>query len=324
MRVIYKTLFLVIFLFINSLYALSPELVQLYRTKGIDAVEQRIQEQLKTREYWEDVLEKKDVSNGYYESIQYLVICQKDMKDMILYDTKKSKKLFSTPVYVGQKEGDKQKEGDLKTPVGAYSLTKRRTDVDPFYGPLALTTNYPNIYDKAQGKTGHGIWIHGVPEDEKRDDFTKGCIALENNNIEKLDKTIKIDESILLISQTKFQEVSKSDISIMMSSLFKWRDAWKKSDITTYLSFYDDNFVKGNGQNLHKFKQYKKRVFSKKEKKIIKLSNINIIPYPNTKNKKMFKIVMDELYKTNSHKFNGKKALYVELLNDRFSILTES
>jgi murein L,D-transpeptidase YafK len=321
---IYKIFFLVIFLFANNLLAISPQLVELYRTQGIDAVENKIQEQLKTKKYWEDVLEEKDVSNGYYESIQFVVICQKDMKAMVLYDTKNSKQLFSSSVYVGQIEGDKQKEGDLKTPVGAYSLTKRRTDVDPFYGPLALTTNYPNIYDKAQGKTGHGIWIHGVPENEKRDDYTKGCIALENNKIKKLDKTIKIDESILLISQTKFEEVSKSDISTMMASLFQWRDAWKQSDIKKYLSFYNENFVKSNGQNFSNFKKFKKRVFNKKEKKIIKFSNINIIPYPNEKNKKMFKIVMDEIYKTKTHKFNGKKALYVELLNDRFSILTES
>lgn len=324
MRIIHKILFLVIFLLANSLFAISPDLVELYRTKGIDAVENKIQEQLKTKKYWDDVLEAKDVSNGYYESIQFVVICQKDLKDMVLYDTIKSKKLFSSPVYVGEKKGDKQKEGDLKTPVGAYSLTRRRTDVDPFYGSLALTTNYPNIYDKAQGKTGHGIWIHGVPKDKKRDDFTKGCIALENNKIEKLDKTIKISNSILLISQTKFEEVSKSDISTMMASLFRWRDAWKQSDIKAYLSFYDDSFIKSNGQNFSKFKQYKKRVFNKKEKKVIELSNINIIPYPNEKNKKLFKIVMDELYKTNTHKFNGKKALYVELINNKFSILTES
>jgi murein L,D-transpeptidase YafK len=281
MKIINRLFFLVIFLFVNSLFALSPELIELYRTHGIDAVEQKIQERLKTKEYWEDVLEKKDVSNGYYESIQYLMICQKDLKDMVLYDTRKSKKLFSSSVYVGKAQGDKQREGDLKTPVGAYSLTKRRTDVDPFYGPVALTTNYPNIYDKVQGKTGHGIWIHGVPQNEERDDFTKGCIALENNQIKKLDKAIKIDESILLISPKKFEQVSKSDISIMMSSLFKWRDAWKQSDIQTYLSFYADDFVKSNGQNLSKFKKYKRRVFNKKEKKTIKFSNINIIPYPN-------------------------------------------
>jgi len=324
MKIINKMVLLVIFLFANNLFAMSSELVELYRTKGIDAVEQKIQERLTTKEYWDYALETKNVANGYYESIQYVVICQKDLKDMVLYDTKSSKKLFYSQVFVGEKEGDKKKEGDLKTPTGAYSLTKRRTDVDPFYGPLALTTNYPNIYDKSQGKTGHGIWIHGVPENKKRDDFTKGCIALDNKEIKQLDKTIKIKDSILLISENKFKEVSKKDISIMMSSLFQWRDAWKQSDIKRYLSFYNSDFKKSNGQNFLKFKQYKKRVFNKKEKKTIEFSNINIIPYPNDGNKKMFKIVLDELYKTNTHKFIGKKALYVELLNNTFSILTES
>ena len=84
------------------------------------------------------------------------------------------------------------------------------------------------------------------------------------------------------------------------------------------------NFIKSNGHNFKKFKKYKTRVFNKNEKKIIELSNINVVPYPNESNKKMFKIIMDEYYKTKSYKFKGKKELYVELKGDLFSILTES
>ena len=43
----------------------------------------------------------------------------------------------------------------------------------------------------------------------KRDDFTKGCIALDNSNIKKLDKTINIKNSVLIISEDKFSKVSK-------------------------------------------------------------------------------------------------------------------
>lgn len=312
------------FIVVNSLSATPVDIIELYRTKGINAVEKEIANQLKTKSYWDFNLKNKEVINGYYESIRYVMICQKDLKDIKLYDTKSKSQLFNSSVFVGKASGDKKVEGDLKTPIGAYDLTKRITKVDPFYGPLALTTNYPNIYDKSQGKTGHGIWIHGLPLNQERDDFTQGCIALDNTKIKKLDNKINISNSVLVISEKKLSTVSKDDMSIVLSSIFKWRDAWVESDITSYLSFYDKEFKKSNGQSFKKFSKYKKRVFSKNEQKSIEFYNINIIPYPNDLNKKLYKVVMDEKYKTKNHKFNGKKELYVEILEGKISILTES
>jgi murein L,D-transpeptidase YafK len=320
-----KKKLIIIFVLLNSIYLnASVDIVNLYRFYGMEAVQEELEKQMQSNQYWNYYLENKDVSNGYYESIDYLMICEKDMKNIELYDTKKQKKLFSSSVFTGKIDGDKKKEGDLKTPIGAYKLTRRLTNVDPFYGPLALTTNYPNIYDKAQGKTGHGIWIHGLPEKEERDDFTKGCIALDNQKIKTLDKKINIKNSMLIISEEKFQKTTKDDIVTILSNIFKWRDAWKKSDLDKYLSFYDQEFKKSNGQNLEKFMLHKERVFSRKEKKTIKFSNINIIPYPNELNKKLFKVVMDEVYKTRSYTFKGKKELYVEIDGGNISILTES
>ncbi|PIF04910.1 MAG: hypothetical protein CSA86_00235 [Arcobacter sp.] len=315
---------LLFFLVLNSLNAKLIDIVEIYRLKGIDAVEKEIANQLKTKSYWDYYLKNKELVNGYYESIRYVVICQKDLKDIKIYDTKSKAQLFNSDVFLGKAKGDKKVEGDLKTPIGAYKLTKRITNVDPFYGPLALTTNYPNLYDKSQGKTGHGIWIHGLPLNQKRDDFTQGCIALDNTKIKNLDKTINIENSVLVISEKKLNTVTKEDISIVLSNIFKWRDAWIKSNITSYLSFYNKKFKKSNGQNFQKFLEYKKRVFLKNEKKTIRFSNINIIPYPNELNKKIFKIVMDELYRTKNYKFDGKKELYVEIVNNKISILTES
>jgi len=319
-----KYFILTFYISFNSLFAVPLDMVELYRIQGINAVEKEISKQLQTQEYWNLNLQYKDVSNGYYESIRYVMICQKDLKDIILYDTKNQQNIFSSNVFVGKSNGDKQKEGDMKTPLGAYDLTKRITKLDQFYGPIALTTNYPNIYDKSQGKTGSGIWIHGLPKSGDRDDFTKGCIALDNTKIKKLDNSISIKNSVLVISQNKLNKVLKQDISLVMSNIFSWKDAWKRSDLDKYLTFYDKNFKRSNGQNLDKFTKHKKRVFKRKEKKIIKFTNINIIPYPNDENKKIFKVIMDEVYKTQNYKYNGKKELYVEVLNNKFKILTES
>ena len=308
----------------NLIFAVSLDIVELYRLDGLKAVEKELERKLQSIEYWRYNLENKNISNGYYESIKYVMLCQKNLKDITLYDTQKEQELFSSSVLVGEKNGDKKKEGDLKTPTGVYEITKRLTKIDSFYGPLALTTNYPNIYDKMQGKTGHGIWIHGLPQKEQREEFTKGCIALDNTKIKKLDNSINIDNSVLLISQNRFNKTSKKEMSIVLSNIFKWKNAWKNSNIKEYLSFYNKDFQKADGQNLKKFKKHKTKIFKKGERKTINFSNINIIPYPNESNKKLFKIVMDEYYKTRNYKFEGKKKLYIQIDNDSFSILTES
>ena len=39
-------------------------------------------------------------------------------------------------------------------------------------------------------KNGSGIWIHGMPYNADREKFTKGCIALDNNELENAVQTM--------------------------------------------------------------------------------------------------------------------------------------
>ncbi|MEA1914098.1 MAG: L,D-transpeptidase family protein [Campylobacterota bacterium] len=309
-----------------TLGTLNADLVEMFRTQGIQSVQQYLEKQLTKKEYWAKYLENKDVSQGYYETIQYVLVCQKDTSNLKVYhnDTTQFKKLFDHNVLVGENQGDKKIEGDKKTPTGAYDLTKKLKNLDPFYGPLAMVTSYPNLYDKIQKKNGHGIWIHGVPQNDKRDNYTKGCIALENSDIKALDTKINLDKSILIISDKYIDKISKKDISIVLGEIFSWKETWKQSQIKKYLSFYSNKFKRNNGMDIKQFKRYKTTIFSRKEKKKIVFSNINIMPYPNSQNKKMFRVVMDEDYRTANYQFKGKKELFIELLDNKMKILTES
>ncbi|MGB3750011.1 MAG: L,D-transpeptidase family protein [Arcobacteraceae bacterium] len=311
------------FFFLSSINATPVDIIDLYRTQGIKAVEKEIANQLKTKSYWDQHLQTKEVDIGYYESIEHVVITEKHEKNMKLYDTKTKLESFHLNVFIGKVDGDKKVEGDLKTPIGAYELKRRITNVDPFYGPMAITTNYPNAYDKSQGKTGHGIWIHGLPLNQERDDFTEGCIAIDNEKIVSLDKIIDLKKSILVVSENKLETVSKDDISIVLSNVFAWRDTWKESDIDGYLGFYSDEFKRANGQAIEEFSTFKKKLFKRNEKKTIEFTNINVVPYPNDMNKKLFKVIMDEVYKTRTYQFKGKKELYLEILDSKISILSE-
>lgn len=305
---------------------MMASIMEIYRSNGIEAVKKELDKTIQTQSYWLSYLKNHDLKFGYYESIDSLLVCNKESKDLVLYqkDARTFKKKFSTSVFIGKAKGDKEEEGDLKTPIGVYKLTQKLTKVDSFYGPLALVTSYPNLYDKVKKKSGSGIWIHGLPTDEKRDDFTKGCIALDNQKLETLDDKINYKKSIVLVSQTKIRATTVEEMSSIISQIYVWKDAWQKGNIKQYLSFYDKTFSLSNGMDFKKFKKRKTRIFKKARDKNIKLTNINISPYSNTQGKALFKIVMDEDYKARYYKFKGTKELYIELKsNGKMSILTE-
>jgi len=83
--------------------------------------------------------------------------------------------------------GHKQFEGDGRTPEGRYHITHRNPN-SRFH--LSLGISYPNEQDiafaEAQGKSpGGDIFIHGGPtEPVTRRDWTAGCVAVTNRQME--------------------------------------------------------------------------------------------------------------------------------------------
>lgn len=277
-------------------------------------------------EYWQNRLKNKDLRYGYYTDKTMLIIVNKQQKDMRVfsYEAGELVKKFSQVVITG-KNGDKMREGDLKTPVGVYDITKRFVPKDQFYGPLAFSLSYPNLLDRVARKTGGGIWIHGYPIDGKRDNdlTTRGCVAIKNTLLLEFGSVVD-NQAVVLISEQIDTESTNDEIALIFSSIFKWQNAWQSNDIKEYLEFYSIDFVSYNGENFQKFKTTKERIFSKNEKKEIKFSNFSVTPYPNVKDLKIFRVIFDEEYSAPSHKFKGKKELYVRLDSGKFKIIAEN
>src|SRR5690606_3084882 len=91
-------------------------------------------------------------------------------------------------------------EGDLRTPEGRYWINglKAGPAEGPIYGPLAFTLNYPHPGDEAEGKSGQGIWIHGV-EAGKLPTFTRGCLSLANEDVLALAAFADIGTPIIIL-----------------------------------------------------------------------------------------------------------------------------
>ena len=88
--------------------------------------------------------------------------------------------------------GDKEKEGDFKTPEGEYFLDMRNPNSDYF---LSIHVSYPDAKDRSDARQkgvspGGQIMIHGQPNTPtysagfyKTEDWTNGCIAVSNSDM---------------------------------------------------------------------------------------------------------------------------------------------
>ena len=91
-------------------------------------------------------------------------------------------------------EGHKQFEGDGKTPEGTYFISHRNPK-SRYH--LSLGVSYPNdadrAYAKAAGKApGGDIMVHGgPPRKTNKRDWTAGCIAVSDREIEEIYAMVK-------------------------------------------------------------------------------------------------------------------------------------
>ncbi|ELD5347816.1 putative periplasmic protein [Campylobacter jejuni HB-CJGB-ZX] len=296
----------------------ASDLVKIYLNQGLDAVGVAIEKELTQKDFWLSEIGDKNISLGYYDDNVAIVLTNKTDKILRVYSYEdgKIRKDFEQKEIITGLMGDKKIEGDLKTPVGFYELGRKFNPGDPYYGPFAFATTYPNLLDKVQGKTGGGIWIHGYPLDGSRlDEFkTRGCIALFNNNLEKFAKVVQ-DKKVFVMTEEKEKIRAKKDqIASLLADLFTWKLAWTNSDTNAYLSFYDEQeFKRFDKMKFEQFASMKKSIFSRKEDKKIKFSDINISPYPNLENETMYRISFYEDYYTKNYQFRGDKILYVKI-----------
>ena len=117
------------------------------------------------------------------------VVVNKDQRRMHLFHNESV--LSSYDIRLGfAPVGHKQFEGDGKTPEGLYRIDRRNPNSE-FH--LSLGISYPNVNDysaaKAVGKSpGGNIFIHGQksPKEHQDHDWTWGCIAVRNEEIEDI------------------------------------------------------------------------------------------------------------------------------------------
>jgi murein L,D-transpeptidase YafK len=133
-----------------------------------------------------------------------LVKVHKSESKMYLLDGDKVVKEYHV-AFGANPKGHKQQEGDEKTPEGSYTLDYKKED-SSFY--RAMHISYPNEQDKANAKDlgvspGGFIMVHGQRNKlgwlsfvTQRFNWTNGCIALTNSEMDEFMKLVNVGTEI--------------------------------------------------------------------------------------------------------------------------------
>lgn len=132
------------------------------------------------------------------------IVIEKSKRILTIYS--KDHKIRSYPISLGSNPvGPKEKEGDRKTPEGSYSIIEHKRDSAFF---RALRVSYPEKKDIAHAERlgvnpGSDIMIHGIRNGlgfigraHRWFDWTAGCVALTNPEIEELFSAVTDDAKL--------------------------------------------------------------------------------------------------------------------------------
>ncbi|MEO0574951.1 MAG: L,D-transpeptidase family protein [Pseudomonadota bacterium] len=152
-------------------------------------------------------------------------------------------------VSIGRAGAGKQRRGDRRTPLGVYFTTGAldTSRLPSRYGSHALPLDYPNALDRQLGRTGDGIWLHGMePANNVRPPRdTDGCIALANDRIEVLAAALSPWETpVLVVENIRWRPADMRSplVDVLTERVRVWAEDWKTGDSAAYLAHYAPDF----------------------------------------------------------------------------------
>jgi len=208
---------------------------------------------------------------------------------LYLFDNARQQPVLVKDFFVSMGRGGAGKfnEGDLKTPLGVYFI---QTYISPEqladkYGAGAYPINYPNAWDRMNGRTGHGIWLHGTRSGtyNRPPLASEGCVVLPNDDLLNVGTHIDLKNTPMLIGEqikwlTKEQwQVHKKSITQIHA---QWEADWESMNVENYLKHYSSRFSNGK-KDFNLWSDHKRRISKHKTFVDVELTNVSLLVHPN-------------------------------------------
>ena len=273
---------------------------------------------------------------------RYLLQMQPDQHYAVVVDTQRSRLYlyendlanggrprFVADYYItqGKLGAEKLIEGDKKTPVGVYHVTANlpRQKLADLYGSGAFPINYPNEWDKRQGRGGSGIWLHGTPSDTfaRPPRASDGCVVLTNQDLDAVAKNLQVGLTPVIISPS-VEWLSLDDWARerdeLNASIDAWRSDWESRDTERYLQHYSPRFKSGS-QDFAAFAAQKRQVNAGKE--WIKVATGNLSVFRNPGKDEVVVVTFEQDYRSNNLNNKMKKRQYWQREDGKWKIIYE-
>ena len=270
---------------------------------------------------------------------RYLLQLRDDQKHAVVVDTRRSRLYvyrnddgrphLVADYYVssGKNGALKVREGDEKTPIGVYHVTESlpKKKLSDFYGSGAFPINYPNEWDRIQGRNGYGIWLHGTPSDtySRPPRSSNGCVVLANPDLDALARILQVGSTPVIISE-EVELLSLDDWASERKAfggqLEQWRADWESLDTERYLSHYSKKFS-AQGQDLEGWSRHKRQVNGGKSWIKVKVSNLSMLRDPGKEH--LVLVSFDQEYRSSNLSNTVKKRQYWVHEDGRWRIVYE-
>lgn len=264
------------------------------------------------------------------KSQQYAIVVDASRSRVFLYQNLAGVPRLVQSFYssLGKLGIDKEREGDQKTPIGVYQVTSKipGNKLPDLYGWGAFTLNYPNDWDRLRGRTGYGIWIHGVPSSTyaRAPQASDGCIALANPEIAQLAPVVSPGTTPVVISQRVewvTRDAWRAERNAFRRELEAWRVDWESRSTERYLAHYARSF-RSDGMNLARWRAHKQRVNSGKAWIKVSLGSLSVLRDPG--GQPMMVVSFDQDYRSSNLVQKTRKLQYWVLEDGRWKIAYEA
>ena len=263
------------------------------------------------------------------EDQKYAVVVDTRRSRLYLYENDGGKPRFVADYYVssGKNGALKFREGDEKTPVGVYHVTASLPPqkLSDFYGSGAFPINYPNEWDRIQGRNGHGIWLHGTPSDtySRPPRSSNGCVVLANSDLVALARNLQVGLTPVIISED-VEWLSLDDWASERKAfgrqLEQWQADWESLDTERYLSHYSKRFS-APGQDFESWSRHKRLVNGGKSWIKVRVSKVGMFRDPGKDG--LVLVTFDQEYRSNNLSNTVKKRQYWLHEDGRWRIVFE-